>query len=211
MNTLTDERKLRRSCLDGLRVRRKALNEVGSRNEGYDALEVCLSEMLFQEHFSQAADLPHACSGWDDIAATTIDADFAANGAANSRRRYTIICASSSKILQDEFDVNIEDESEVEVARSIIALRKTLYNDHDTSYALDLERRWKSKGESRTDVQVAEHNQEVDDDEVDDFDEDGDTEMADDPPQLIPVKPKEKVQPEIDDDGFTKVVSRKHR
>lgn len=114
------------------------------------------------------------------------------------------------QIMQDEFDVNVEDESEVEIAGSILALKKSL-NDRDMSYAQDLERRWKNRGKLRTDVKVTEHNQEVDDDEFDGFDEDGDVDMDDNPPQVVPVKPKEKAQPEVDDDGFTKVVSRKNR
>lgn len=112
------------------------------------------------------------------------------------------------QILQDEFDVNVEDESEVEVARTIIGLKKTLA-EQDLSFAQDLERRFRNKGKMKVDIRVEEREEEVDDEEWDGLDDDGDMDM--DAPPLVPAKPKEKIVPEVDEDGFTKVVGKKKK
>lgn len=118
------------------------------------------------------------------------------------------------QVMQDEFDVNVEDESEVEVVRTILRLKKKL-SEGDVGEAKDLERRWRSRGKTRVQVHVEENVEEVDDSDgwegLDD--EDGDVEMrdGDDVPPLVEAKPKEKAQPQIDDDGFTKVVGKKRR
>lgn len=109
------------------------------------------------------------------------------------------------QIMQDEFDCNVEDDTEVEVARTILILRKTLL-EGDVSAFETLERRWKNRGMMKADVQVVDNG----DDEVDD--EDDDEEMDEDrapQAQQAPREPREKPQPEVDDDGFTRVVGKK--
>ena len=110
------------------------------------------------------------------------------------------------QIMQDEFDCNVEDETEVEVGRTILLLRKSLLEGDVSGYEA-LERRWKSRGMMKADVQVVDHgDNEVDeDDEDDEMDED----RAPQGVQQAPREPRERPQPQIDDDGFTKVVGKK--
>lgn len=112
------------------------------------------------------------------------------------------------QIMQDEFDCNVEDETEGEVARTILVLRKTLL-EGDLSAFVELERRWGSRGMMKADVKVVDGGDgEVDDEEWDEEEEEGE----DRAPQggLATVRePSERVEPEVDDDGFTKVVGKK--
>jgi len=114
------------------------------------------------------------------------------------------------QVMQDEFDVNVEDETEVGVASGIMRLR-TQIQEGDLSGVEEVKARWeKRKGKKET-VNVVENKTEHDDldeDEDDDEDEEGDVEMNE-APQLAPVR--EKQEPEIDEDGFQKVVSKKRR
>lgn len=112
------------------------------------------------------------------------------------------------QIMQDEFDCNVEDETEVEVARTILVLRKSLLEGNLGAFET-LERRWKSRGMMKADVQVVDNgDNEVDDDDDDDEMDDGD-DRAPQGVQQAPREPREKPQAEIDDDGFTKVVGKK--
>lgn len=116
------------------------------------------------------------------------------------------------QIMQDEFDCNIEDESEVELANSILKVRKAMLESLSTDAAEEVKRRWENRGSRKTDkIAVQEINQDVGDDE----DWNGleeDEEMVE-APQLVqaPAQPKEKPVPEVDEDGFTKVPSKKKR
>ncbi|KXT03067.1 hypothetical protein AC579_2662 [Pseudocercospora musae] len=118
------------------------------------------------------------------------------------------------QIMQDEFDCNIEDESEVDVANSILKVRKAMTESLSTAAAHEVKQRWENRGSKKHDkVVVQETNQEVgDDEEWDGFDEDGDEDM-DEAPQLVqaPAQPKERSILEVDEDGFTKVPSKKKR
>jgi pre-rRNA-processing protein TSR2 len=109
------------------------------------------------------------------------------------------------QVMMDEFEVNIEDDSEVSVAAAIMKLRtETLEGNFDT--VNELRKEWDEKKNKKVKVQVVEEDgQEV---SGSDFDEDSDEEMGDAPP-LAPAKPKEKPVPEVDEDGFTKVVGKK--
>lgn len=111
----------------------------------------------------------------------------------------------------DEFEVNVDDDSGFEVAEQIVRMRKDCGRGvFDEVRAL--KERWDSRGgeevkglfkgvergeeEDDTDGSVSEEND----------DEDGDVEM-DEAPQLVRVK--EKVEPEVDEEGFTKVTKKK--
>jgi len=114
------------------------------------------------------------------------------------------------QVMQDEFDVNVEDESEVGVASGIMRLRTQL-QEGDVSGVEEVKARWeKRKGRKET-VNVVENKTEdhEDDDNEDDDDGEGEDVDMDEAPQLAPVR--EKQEPEIDEDGFQKVVSKKRR
>jgi len=127
------------------------------------------------------------------------------------------------QIMQDEFDCNVEDDSEVEVARGVLRVRKALLGAEaeqqgpDMGVVRELEQRWRNRGQIKTNIQVIDNGaEEVDDDEDwEGFgeDEDGDVDMeAGEAPSLVPAaRKKEKVEPEVDEDGFTKVVGKKKR
>lgn len=123
------------------------------------------------------------------------------------------------QIMNDEFDVNVEDGSGEEIAAKIIGLRKlTLQGDFamvDDMYSKWQERQ--SKGGDRGKINFQHVTRDDDEDDTDwdsddtegDDDEDNDIDMGD-APALVRA-PKEKVQPKIDDDGFTEVVGKKRR
>lgn len=116
------------------------------------------------------------------------------------------------QVLEDEFGVRLEDETEVQVARDIMSIRKEL-SEGNTTTVDALQKKWedrKGKEVSTGSVSVRESNQEADWDSVDEEsdEDDQDVEMGD-APALVPAKPK--AEPEVDEDGFTKVVGKKKR
>lgn len=107
--------------------------------------------------------------------------------------------------------MRLEDETEVQVAKNIMQIRQeTLEGDFSTVTELQqkwTERKGKEVGTGR--VRVEEREQEGDWDSVDEeSDEDEDVDMED-APALIAPKPK--VEPEVDEEGFTKVVGKKRK
>jgi pre-rRNA-processing protein TSR2 len=115
------------------------------------------------------------------------------------------------QVLEDEFGVRVEDETEVAVAREIITIRKEI-GEGNTATVDALQKKWedrKGKEVATGSVNVKETNQDFEGDSVDEeTDEDDDVDM-DDAPALVPAKPKP--EPEIDEEGFTKVVGKKNR
>tara|TARA_R110002003_G_scaffold3_5_gene23 strand:+ start:8793 stop:9398 length:606 start_codon:yes stop_codon:yes gene_type:complete len=116
------------------------------------------------------------------------------------------------QVLEDEFGVRLEDETEVGVAREIMLIRKEL-GEGKTDTVDKLQQKWESRKGKEVDtgsVSVKESNQDADWDSVDEEsdEDDEDIEMGD-APALVSAKPKP--EPEIDDDGFTKVVGRKKK
>lgn len=116
------------------------------------------------------------------------------------------------QIMQDEFDCNVEDDSECVVAGEILGVRKRMEEDGTLEAAVEVERRWTGRGRMKGEVNVQNVNQDVDElGEGDEFvDGDGDEEMGE-APMLVPAQPKEKPIPEVDEDGFTKVVGKKKK
>ncbi|MCJ1403221.1 rRNA accumulation- protein [Xylographa trunciseda] len=118
------------------------------------------------------------------------------------------------QVMNDEFDVNVDDGSAEEVAAKIVGLRKlTARGDFrmvDEMFAQWEERKRKGGGEVGMKFVKG-------DDEESDFDtedwEDGveevDVEMGE-APDLVTV-PIEKARPEVDEEGFTKVIGKKKR
>lgn len=117
-------------------------------------------------------------------------------------------------VMWDEFSCNVDDDSDVEVAKTILVLREALMH-RDMSAFQALERRWKNKGQMKANVQVVEDGVvEDDEEEFEGFSDDDDVEMDVDEieaPALVPAVVKEKAVPVVDDDGFTKVVPKKKR
>ncbi len=119
------------------------------------------------------------------------------------------------QIMNDEFDVNVEDGSGEEIAAKVVGLRKLILQG-DFARVDEMYRQWQERqtkgGSTRIDFQVVERGEDDDDTDWDSDDmegEDVDIDM-DEAPALVRA-PKEKVQPKVDDDGFTEVVGKKRR
>ncbi|KAG6993934.1 pre-rRNA-processing protein TSR2 [Physcia stellaris] len=122
------------------------------------------------------------------------------------------------QVMNDEFDVNVEDGSGEEIAARLVGLRKmTLQGDFtmvDEMYARWNERQ--RKGGDAVRFQHVTRGEEDDDTDWDsgdmdtDEEQDGDDTPMDEAPAL-PKAPKEKVVPKVDDEGFTEVVGKKRR
>ncbi|KAI1758070.1 Pre-rRNA-processing protein TSR2-domain-containing protein [Xylaria castorea] len=117
------------------------------------------------------------------------------------------------QVMFDEFEANVDDQSEAEVADRIMKCRTQCAAGH---FALveELRARWlDTKGKKVVAQAAADPDQDTDwesgsDDDDDDESGNADVDM-DDAPALVSVAPKEKPQPEIDEDGFEKVLRRK--
>ncbi|KAL8936610.1 MAG: hypothetical protein Q9216_004839 [Gyalolechia sp. 2 TL-2023] len=121
------------------------------------------------------------------------------------------------QVMNDEFEVNVEDDSGAEIASKIVGLRK-LTRQGDFEMVDDMYERWRervAKGGEKLRFQHAqeEEEEEDDDDAADDSEgveeEDEDVEMGE-APQLVKA-PKEKIVPKVDEEGFTEVVGKKKR
>lgn len=127
------------------------------------------------------------------------------------------------QIMADEFECNLEDESEVIVARDILRCRRELAQGVtarvDRMYEEWQERQaTKRNGPEGSGLQVVEHvhvqrengNEDSDDDDDDSgSDEDEDVEMGD--ADEIASSSRPKPEPEVDEEGFTKVVGKRRR
>ena len=118
------------------------------------------------------------------------------------------------QVMNDEFEVNVEDGSGEEVAEKILEHRVLMKEGHFGAVdAMVVE--WQQRQQAGADKtqMIAEGkgaNQEVDSDE-DMSDEEEDDEMHE-APSLIPVGAKEPPpKAEVDQDGFTKVVRKRNR
>ncbi|KAK4945785.1 rRNA accumulation-related protein [Elasticomyces elasticus] len=128
------------------------------------------------------------------------------------------------QVMVDEFEVVVDDGSAEEVARNIWA-GITKLKSGDTGGLEDLYNKWQEKqkkgGEKVVGIVRGEDKEAEDTDwDEDDDDEEGewngfpdraDVDMDDAPPLVDASKPKQKLEPEVDDEGFTKVVGKKRR
>ncbi len=114
------------------------------------------------------------------------------------------------QVLLDEFEVNVDDDSAYEVAQQIMQLREAT-SQGDFSKVDELYVAWKEKGGSNVIKfqQADDQNDSTEDDELESMEEDEDVEMEDAPVQTRPARPKQ--DPEVDEEGFTKVVGRSKR
>ncbi|KAE8147375.1 putative pre-rRNA processing protein [Aspergillus avenaceus] len=115
------------------------------------------------------------------------------------------------QVMNDEFDVVVEDESAAPVADLIMEFRGQTARG-EFRVIKEMWEGWKSKSEKKAGELAAAgfrrgEDQESEDDE--DEEEGGDVDMGD-APELVRA-PREKVEAEVDEDGFTKVVGKKKR
>ncbi|KIV99307.1 uncharacterized protein PV09_08968 [Verruconis gallopava] len=112
------------------------------------------------------------------------------------------------QIMEDEFEVVVDDDSSLEVAQQIMNMWEQCMQG-DFKGVDQLQQDYSARG-SRADTiraAVVDDDDSIDDEEWDEEDgDDEDVEMGDAPPALVP---KEKPAPEVDEDGFTKVVGRR--
>ncbi|KAI4756715.1 hypothetical protein E4T52_11331 [Aureobasidium sp. EXF-3400] len=113
------------------------------------------------------------------------------------------------QVMQDEFDLNVEDESEIPVAEEIMKLRKETAEGNFSGVDA-VKRRFEERGgRIPQNLQVVEHKHDDDESSEEESDDD-DVDMDDAAPAPAPA-PREKQEPEVDEDGFTTVVSKKKR
>ncbi|KAL1871185.1 hypothetical protein VTK73DRAFT_2236 [Phialemonium thermophilum] len=117
------------------------------------------------------------------------------------------------QVMVDEFEVNVDDDSSLEVAEQIIRVRNGCVNGNFEEVDT-LRRRFESRKGSKVSFQKGEDEEveasDWDTDEEEDGDDDasdGDVEMGDAPPRE-PAK-KERQEPHVDEDGFTTVTRKK--
>lgn len=121
------------------------------------------------------------------------------------------------QVMFDEFEANVDDQSEAEVADRIMKCRAQCAVG-DFSLVEELRARWlDTKGKKVVAQAAADPDQDTDWESGSDGDDDddndaengnGDVDM-DDAPALVSIAPKERPQPEIDEDGFETVTRRK--
>lgn len=109
------------------------------------------------------------------------------------------------QVMFDEFEVNVEDESAFSVAEQIIRLRKQCAKGKFDEVE-ELSQRYQARKDKALQFTRGK-DQESEDDAWEDGSEDNDIEMDEAPP-LAPTL-KEKPDPEVDEDGFTKVTRKK--
>lgn len=129
------------------------------------------------------------------------------------------------QVMIDEFEVVVDDGSAEETARSIWSGATKLVGG-DVSELNDLYAKWQEKqrkggkevvGIVRGEDKEAEDTDWDDDDDSEDgeewngFPDRADVDMDEAPALVDSAKSKQKIEPEIDEDGFTKVVSKKKR
>ncbi|KAL2870788.1 pre-rRNA-processing TSR2 family protein [Aspergillus lucknowensis] len=117
------------------------------------------------------------------------------------------------QVMNDEFDVVVDDESAGEVADRIMEVRRAVEKgEFDAVRAMweEWEAKKGQKGNAVAGFRRGEDlEQETDEEEGDDDDDDDDVDMGE-APTLVTV-PREKAKPEVDEDGFTKVGGKKRR
>ncbi|PYH46562.1 pre-rRNA processing protein [Aspergillus saccharolyticus JOP 1030-1] len=121
------------------------------------------------------------------------------------------------QVMTDEFDVDVDDESAAAVADQIMELKaQTERGEYAT-----IQQMWEvyqRKGGAQGAVAgiqrgaAADGDSDDDEDDEDEDEEDGmDVDMEDATAPALVRAPREKAEPEVDEDGFTTVVSKKRR
>jgi pre-rRNA-processing protein TSR2 len=118
------------------------------------------------------------------------------------------------QVMIDEFEVNIDDDSGLEVARSIVKARSQCAIGDFSDEVKTLNERFANRTANKVDQmfkKAEDQDQDTDwesgDSDEDDGDNGGDVDMDEAPP-LASVR-QEKPAPEVDEDGFTMVTKKK--
>lgn len=112
------------------------------------------------------------------------------------------------QVMVDEFEVAVDDESSYDVAMEIIRLRGQCRTGNFEEVDRLLERWTARKGQKVVMKKAEDEEQDTDWDDTDGSgDEDGDDEEMSEAPALV--EKKEKAEPEVDEDGFTKVTRKR--
>ncbi|KAL6241775.1 rRNA accumulation-related protein [Rhinocladiella similis] len=125
------------------------------------------------------------------------------------------------QVMSDEFEIVVDDGTAEDVARSIWSGAIKLRNG-DLAELNDLYIKWQDKQQKGGDrvvtvVRGEDKDQDTDWDEDDDeeewngFADNADVDMDEAPPLTGARMPKQKIEPEVDEDGFTMVVGKKKR
>ena len=122
------------------------------------------------------------------------------------------------QVMMDEFEVAVDDGSPAEVAAQIFAGRAKILagnlSDVDQLYDRWQQRQRSARERPNIKFVASPTDGSGEDDEVND-DDDDDDELddidMDEAPQLVLSVRKEKTEPEVDEDGFTKVIGKKKR
>ena len=110
------------------------------------------------------------------------------------------------QVMEDEFNVRLEDQSELGLSNEIMKFREETLRG-DFTRVEEMNKRWIEKQRrGKAMVKVLDQDEEEVDEEEQSDDGDGDVSMGE-APELVTVK--EKPEPEVDEEGFTKVVRKK--
>jgi pre-rRNA-processing protein TSR2 len=112
------------------------------------------------------------------------------------------------QVMGDEFETVVEDGSIYDVARRCCAVREEVVVKGEIGIVDVLKKEWAQRGGKE--VKVVKAEKEDAESESSDDDDDDEDQMDVDSEEKAP-KEKVKTEPEIDEDGFTTVVSRKKR
>jgi pre-rRNA-processing protein TSR2 len=108
----------------------------------------------------------------------------------------------------DEFEVAVDDDSAYDVAEAILRIRRDCERG-EFGEVVRLREEWAGRGGREVQVRVVEGDgegeEESSEEESEEEEEEEDVEMGEAPPQ------RERPAPEIDEEGFQTVVSRKKR
>ncbi|KAL6409517.1 hypothetical protein AUP68_05892 [Ilyonectria robusta] len=114
------------------------------------------------------------------------------------------------QIMVDEFEVNVDDDSGTEVATNIMKVRAGCaigqFDDVDALRTRFMNRNGTKVDQMFKKADDADQDTDWESDDSDDEDEGADVEM-DDAPQLV--APKQKQEPQVDEDGFTMVTKKR--
>lgn len=113
------------------------------------------------------------------------------------------------QVMEEEFDVVVDDDSAFEVAEEIMKIRGQC-GKGEFALVTTLQEKWERRGGNKAATMFQkgqDEDQSTDGSDFEGFSDDEDVEMGG-----VPLSaPKQKVEPEIDEDGFTKVVGKKKR
>jgi pre-rRNA-processing protein TSR2 len=127
------------------------------------------------------------------------------------------------QVMLDEFEIVVDDGSADETARKIWAsaekVQKGEVKELEEMYAIWHEKRGTGgdkatgimRGEDKDGDETDWDNEDDEEEEWNGLEDKGDVDMAEAPQLVDAAKQKQRIEPEVDEDGFTKVVAKKKR